>query len=245
METVFLVIATYLAAGTVKGVVGLGLPTVSLAVLATTLGLREAIAVVLLPSLLTNIWQAVSGGHFRELLRRLWGFLLAGALVTPISTAALAAEDTTPLKILLGVLIAGYAVYSLVAPHLPEPGRRERWMAPLAGGATAVLGGLTGAFAIPAVPYLQALRLTRDQMVQALGIWFTVVTVLLGVGMGGRGLIALDMALLSSVAVLPAFLGMRLGQVIRARIAEESFRRAFLVVLFFLGVLMIVRSVFW
>ncbi len=81
-EVLVIVCATFLFAGGVKGVVGLGLPTISLALLAASVGLREAIALMLVPALVTNLWQGLTGGAFVALLRRLWPMLLAACLGT-------------------------------------------------------------------------------------------------------------------------------------------------------------------
>ena len=76
LPTLILVAATFLLAGGVKGVIGLGLPTVSLAILTATVGLQPGMALLLVPSFMTNLWQAMVGGNFFEILKRTWVFLL-------------------------------------------------------------------------------------------------------------------------------------------------------------------------
>ena len=76
-EVVAIVCATFLFAGWVKGVVGLGLPTIALALLAATVGLKEAIALMLIPSMVTNLWQGLAGG----------AFLLFGSTLRPSESA--------------------------------------------------------------------------------------------------------------------------------------------------------------
>lgn len=83
IATLLAVAATFLVAGAVKGVIGLGLPTVSLALLTVTIGLPQAMAVLLVPSFVTNLWQAASGGNGRVLLARLWPFLVAATVTAP------------------------------------------------------------------------------------------------------------------------------------------------------------------
>ena len=70
-----LVAATFLLAGAVKGVIGMGLPTVSLAILTATVGLHAAMALMVVPSFVTNLWQAMVGGHGRAILARLGAFV--------------------------------------------------------------------------------------------------------------------------------------------------------------------------
>ena len=79
-ETLLIVGGTFLVAGFVKGVIGLGVPTVSLALLTVTLGMKTAMALLLLPSLVTNLWQAFAGDAFLAIVRRTWSLLLAMCL---------------------------------------------------------------------------------------------------------------------------------------------------------------------
>ena len=99
----------------------------------------------------------------------------------------------------------------------------------------------TGVFVIP---YLQSLGLDKDDLVQALGLSFTVSTIALAVGIGWNGGIASDGWLASVLAVIPALIGMQVGQVIRTRISPLVFRRVFLVFLLLLGLEMASRSLF-
>ena len=93
-ETLVIVLGTFLLAGVMKGVVGLGLPTVSLAILSATLGHKEAIALILVPSLLTNVWQGLAGGAFLEIMRRLWALFAMALLGTWLGVGVLAGADS-------------------------------------------------------------------------------------------------------------------------------------------------------
>ncbi|EPN86571.1 membrane protein, partial [Pseudomonas syringae pv. actinidiae ICMP 19101] len=67
-----LVIGTFLLAGTVKGVIGLGLPTVAMGLLGLVMLPPQAAALLIIPSAFTNVWQLATGGSLRPLLKRLW-----------------------------------------------------------------------------------------------------------------------------------------------------------------------------
>ena len=155
-QMMFVVAGIFVIAGMVKGVVGLGLPTVSLALLTVALGLKEAMALMLIPSLVTNIWQGLAGGALAEILRRLWSLFLFGCLAIWIGTGLLATADTGALSALLGLLLCVYSAISLATPQVPTPGRWEPVLTPATGAATGLLCGLTGSFVVPGVLYLQA-----------------------------------------------------------------------------------------
>lgn len=235
---------TFLLAGFVKGVVGLGLPTVSLALLTVTVGLQPAMALLLFPSFVTNAWQAVVGGNGIAILSRIWPFLLVATLSIGIGAQALTHVDVSALSTLLGGLLVVYAVLGLSRPQISIPPEWERWAGPIAGLMNGVLTGLTGSFVVPGVFYLQAMGLPRDLLVQAMGMLFTASTVGLAVSLGGQQLLTTELGLLSSAAVAPAIVGMGIGQRLRRKTAEANFRCIFLVSLGMLGLYIITRSVF-
>ncbi len=240
---VALVFAVLALAGLVKGVVGLGLPTVTLAALTATLGLETAVSVMLLPSLVTNLWQALAGGAFRELLRRLWPFLGMLTVGTLLASGASAFVPVDVLSAMLGASIAVYGALGLVKPVWAVAPGRELRMSPLMGLATGVLTGMTGSFVIPSVPYLQALGLPRDRLVQAMGMTFLTATLALGIGLGGHGLVPTGLVVLSATAVLPALAGMELGRRLRQRLSERHFRQALFMSLLALGAWILARQV--
>ena len=237
-----LVAATFLIAGTVKGVIGLGLPSVSLALLTATVGLHEAMALLLAPSFVTNLWQALVGGHARAILARTWPFMAAATIMVWLGALALTRVDVALLTALLGVLLLAYSVLSLTRPVIAIPRAWERWAGPVLGSANGVLTGMTGSFVVPGVLYLQALALPRDVLVQAMGVLFTLSTVALALCLRGRDLLSADLGLISTAAVVPALLGMVIGQRVRGRLSEARFRVVFFVALGAMGVAIVARA---
>ena len=243
VETLILLGATFFVAGAVKGVVGLGLPTVTLAVLTATLGLKPAMALLLMPSLVTNFWQGVVGGHFLSLMRRLAWLLAAVVICTWLGVRILADGNTAWLSALFGVLLVVYAAIGLLRPVVPDLRASESWLSPTIGAINGVLTGMTGSFVFPGVLYLQALKLNKDELVQAMGILFTVSTLVLGLALGGERLIPRDLAILSCLGVAPALAGMVAGQLVRRRLSDDAFRKALFAALLALGGFILYRAV--
>ena len=234
-DLLILVTLTFLLAGAVKGVIGMALPTVSLGVLAAALGLKEAIVLMLVPSFITNVWQGVIGGHFTMLIRRLWGLLAAMVVGTWFGAEALAMPDTSILEALLGVTLMSYGIFGLLTPELPTTSRREGLFSPIVGGATGILAGLTGSTVLPVVPYLQTLGLSRDALIQAMGICFSTAALGISISLSGRGLLPLDLGVLSAIGVIPALVGMMVGRIVRVRLSEQHFKQVFFVSVVLLG----------
>lgn len=227
--------ATFFAAGLVKGVTGMGLPTVAMGILGVLTSPLTAASLLIAPSSVTNLWQLFAGPSFVPLLRRFWPMMTAIVAGTILGSAWLASGDTSLTTKGLGVALALYAAYALFGRPLRVPEATEPWLSPVIGVATGLVTGSTGVFVIPAVPYLQALGLAKDDLVQALGLSFTVSTIALAASLGLRNAFEEVNLALSVFAILPALAGMWTGQVLRDRIAPATFRRWFLVCLLLLG----------
>ena len=234
--------ATFLIAGTVKGVIGVGLPTISLGLLTALIDLPTAMALLLIPSLLTNVLQASSGGHALKLIRRLWPFLLPATVTIWIGAAALTRLDLSLLSGLLGVILLIYAAVSLAGLRVSIRARHEVWAGPAFGAINGVLTGMTGSFVVPGVLYLQAIGLPRDMLVQAMGMLFLVSTLGLAAALGGGGFLTADLGIQSAAALVPALAGMFVGQKFRRTLSETQFRKAFFIAILVLGGYIVTRS---
>ncbi|WP_429419730.1 sulfite exporter TauE/SafE family protein [Pseudomonas plecoglossicida] len=230
-----LVIATFLLAGAVKGVIGLGLPTIAMGLLGLAMSPTQAAALLIVPSTLTNLWQLAAGGHLLALIRRL-GPMLAMIFIGTLLGSAWLGIDSGPWAVhALGAALVVYALYGLVGPALRVGAQREGWLGPLCGLVTGVVTAATGVFVMPAVPYLQSLGLSRDEMIQALGLSFTVSTVALAFGLAGQDALGGQALGASLLMLAPALLGMLAGQWLRHRISAPLFKRCFFIGLAALG----------
>lgn len=238
------VMLVFLLAGLVKGTIGVGLPTVAMGLLGLVMAPAEAAALLIIPSLVTNVWQFAGGHHHRRLMRRLWPLLLTIFLATALGAGLITGSDAARASAALGAALMLYAALGLAKIHFTVTRQWEPWLAPLIGAATGAVTGATGVFVIPAVPYLQALGMEKEDLVQALGLSFTVSTVALAVGLASYGAFHLRAGGASLLCTLPALAGMLLGQWVQARVDAPTFRRLFFLGLLLLGADLTLRSVF-
>jgi len=243
LVTLTAIAATFWVAGTVKGVIGLGLPTVSLGLLTAALDLTTAMALLLVPSFVTNLWQAAVGGNARVLLLRVWPFLSMATVTVWLGATALTRLDLGLLSGLLGGLLVTYSTLNLAGVRLVVSARREVWAGPLFGAANGLLTGMTGSFVVPGVMFLQAIGLSRDMLVQAMGMLFTVSTAALALALQDNRILTPQLGLVSTAAVIPAAVGMFCGQRIRQRLSETRFRKLFFIALWVLGGYILAQSV--
>jgi uncharacterized membrane protein YfcA len=243
MADLLLILLVFLIAGLVKGVAGFGLPTVSIALLALVRPLPEAMALMLVPSLATNLWQAFAGGQLRAVAPRIGVFLGCAALACFAAAGQIARADAVLLSGALGVILVASSALALAAPRLPAPSSvAERWMGPPMGVVSGAIAGLTGSFLVPAAPWLQAIRLPREQFVQGFGLGVVLVNGALAAALAGGGLLPWDLGLASLAGLAPAFAGMAAGRRLRNRLDEAVFRRVVQVALGLLGAWLAVRG---
>jgi uncharacterized protein len=235
------ILLTFFLAGIVKGVTGMGLPTVAMGVLGSLMPPVAAASLLLAPSFVTNVWQLFAGPSFKALASRLW-LMMAGIIIGTIAGAGmLTALNSRWTAMGLGAALAAYAGFTLLRRQYSVPARAERRLSLVIGLATGAITGATGVFVVPAVPFLQALALSREDLVQALGLSFTVSTIALAAGLAGAGALAFDNLSASALAIAPALLGMAVGQWIRQRISPALFHWWFLIFLFILGCELLLR----
>lgn len=235
-EIQMLVIAgAFLVAGVAKGAIGIGLPPIAVGLMTLALPLEDALAMMTIPTLATNVWQAGYGPGLGRQIRRFWS-LAATAMVTLVIVAATLGQlGSATATSILGLLLVAYSLLALVAwrPHVPR--HAERWANPLAGVATGFMTGITGIAAVPFLPYMQSLDIQKDDLVQALGLLFIVITAALTVALFRQGAFDTANVIGGCAAIVPTSIGVWLGQRSRNALSPEMFRRVFLIGLLALG----------
>jgi uncharacterized membrane protein YfcA len=182
---------------------------------------------LLVPSLVTNIWQATVGGKFWEILIRLWPLFLTATFAVWFVVMVLSSVELTLLSALLGALLMTYAVINISGVRFNLKTRHQWWVGSLVGSVNGILTGMTGSLVVPGVFYLQSIGLSRDMLIQSMGILFTVSTVALISSLHVNEFLSLEIGVLSKVSVVPAIFGMVIGQRIRQGLSESYFRKLF------------------
>ena len=232
----YVIALVFLLAGFIKGVLGLGLPTVSVSLLAVAMPPGKALAIVIVPAIVTNIWQTFVGPYLRDIVRRLWPLMIGTAAGIWLNAGALAGPNARYGTIVLGILLMIYAVTGLTKFSFHVAPRNEKWVGGIVGLVTGVISASSGVQVIPSVPFMQAIGMEKDELVQALGVFFTVATLALGFTLTRSGLMTGATALPGAVAMAFSFAGVFIGQAVRSRMPAETFRRWFLIAMILLGV---------
>ena len=226
----------FLLAGFVKGTLGLGLPTVAMGLLATKMAPGQAIAIVIVPAIVTNIWQTFVGPYLRDIIKRLWPLMLGTVAGIWINAGLLTGPYAAYGTVVLGILLVIYAIVGLSRFKLKVARRHEKWVGGIVGVITGMISAATGVQVIPSMPFMQAIGMDKDELVQALGVFFTTATLALAFNLTASGLLTAATALPGAVAMVASFTGMFIGQAVRTRMQPDVFRRWFLISMIFLGI---------
>ena len=240
-STLFAVALAFGVAGAVKGLSGMGLPTVAITLLSLMMSPIAAASLLVLPSLATNLVQCV--GRFAAALAKrlwpLWAGVLIGVLFSPLPSLG---ASGGAVKLMLGSVLIAYGLWGLAGPALPRPGRLEPLISAAVGYVTGVITAATGVFVLPLTPYLNALDLEREELIQALGLSFTVCTISLMFGIGGARVASAALSLEGALALLAAFGGMYAGSAVRARLNRKTFQRVLFAAFVTVGAGMILKE---
>jgi uncharacterized membrane protein YfcA len=238
------VAAAFFCGGVVKGVVGVGLPLTSIALMTTVIDLRLAIPLLVVPILTTNILQAFRGGRFLELLRQYWLMLVTAAIGVWAGTAALYRVELSYLLIILGLVVSAYSVMNLTTFRLSASEKSKPIWSPIVGFLSGILAGTTGSIGVPVVIYYQALKMAKDVFVQAVGIQFLITGSILTLALVYEGSLNWETLPVSSLAMIPAFIGMTAGQWVRNRVSEERFRTWLWIFMLVVGLNLVRKGLF-
>lgn len=236
--------AVFVFSGTVKGMVGVGFPVMAMSILTLFMEPVLAIALVSIPILVTNAWQAFQAVDYRGTFRRFWPLIVTMMIGTVIGGAAVTHVNANMLLGAVGAVAVMFSVVSVMSPNLNIAPIRERQIGVWTGMGTGIIGGLTTVHGPPVIMYLLALNLKKDAFVGAVGlVWFcaSIPMVATYLYQGVLGPYELKWSL---IAIGPSLLGLYIGERLRARINQELFKKSLVLFLFVVGLNLLRRSIF-
>ena len=232
----------FFAGGTVKGVIGLGLPLVAVPVLASAMDPKVAVAMMTVPVLSSNAWLVLRGGRLRATVRRFWPLILTLAGFTLLSAQFLVEIDAATASLLLGLAVTGFCVMQLFPIHQRVSKRAERWLSPGMGAVAGLMGGISNFFGPPLVGYLITLRLDKDTFVAAITLFFIFGGVPLYGSLAWHGVLTAQVLAASAIAAVIVFAGVAFGARLRRVVRQQTFERILIGVLFLIGLNLIRRG---
>ena len=237
------IFAAYIVAALVKGVTGLGFSTICLPILALTIGLKDALPLVIIPSVSSNILVMVGAGHFVPTVMRFWPMLIATVPGIVLGLWFLSYIDGILAGAVLGMVLIVFSLLSYINPSFNLAPGLEGPLGPVSGFLTGLVNGVTGSQVMPSLPFLMALPLSRNAFIQAINCSFTLSSIVMAFGLAKLGLMTPQAALLSTFGILIAFAGVRTGENIRGKLSPQQFRKSVLITLGIMGAVLIAKAI--
>jgi len=225
------ILAAYMVAGSAKGVTGLGFSTISLPLLTFSVGLKDALPLVIIPSITSNLIVMVGAGHFVPVVKRFWLMLAATIPGIVLGLWLLNYLDGETAGAILGVVLLAFCVFSYFNPNFVLPARLQR------------VNGITGSQVMPSMPYLMSLNLERYIFIQAINCSFTMSSIVMAIGLTALGIMTIQAFVISVIGAGFAIIATRFGERMRNKLSPEQFRKAVLVILTIMAIVLITKAV--
>ena len=240
----WIVIVVTLFSGFVKGAVGFAMPMIMMSALGSFLTAQQALAVLILPTLFTNIGQA-----FRQGWRPAWESIVTYRwhigmvmLFIPLSAMLAPVVPQWIMYALLGVPITGFALWQLAGRSLAIPIHHRRRVEIVSGIIGGLYGGISGIWGPPLIVYLLSIGASKADQMRVQGVVFLMGAVILTIAHLVSGVLNPQTLPLSAVLVIPGVVGMVAGLWIHDRLDVAQFRRWTLVLLVLSGLNLVRRG---
>jgi hypothetical protein len=236
IATVFGILVMLLIAGTTKGLIGIGMPIIAVPLLNLIVELPVTVAILTIPLILSNIPQAIEGEKVVVVLRRLLPIFYGLIFGVIFGVYLLSSVRLDLLKPIVGVILIVVVFLMLLSPRFQVPAPYEKYLSPAVGFVGGVLGGLAALPGPFVFIYILALGISKDRFIQYSSMFLVVAATLMTITLGGMGTIGLSDALLSTLAVIPVLIGMKLGAGLRDFLSPAVFRKVILCVVMLSGI---------
>ena len=228
--TLFLAALGVFAGGAVKGLAALGLPLVAIPLVTLVVGLKQAVALLVVPMIASNFVQSFSGGNFRASVAEFRVLALSVFIFALVGTQLLVRVPQRALELALGLALIALPLFLHFRPGIVVTRAQRRWADPAVGALAGLLGGTAAYYGPPLMIYVLGMRLSKERFISGISMlyWVAGLGIFIGVYASGIG----DLSLLgaSLLMLVPTGAGMWLGQRVQLHLSETAFGRVILCV---------------
>jgi uncharacterized membrane protein YfcA len=228
--------------GFVKGVSAFGLPTIAVPIIFFFISLPAAVAIIVIPMVITNLVQMIISGQIKQTIKQHWRLFLPLYITLPVGVFMLASLDTFYLLIAVGILLILISVLELSGISFAFLSRKEKLYGPLIGAAAGIIGGITTLFGTLPVFFFISLGLEKEKFVAAVSVLLFTGSVVHMLSLHSMNFLKPTELSYSLLGLLPLFAGMWAGTKVRHKINQDTFKFIVLILVGLIGITMIYRA---
>ena len=229
----------YVLCGVIKGSIGFGMPTVSISLLSFVIDIKIIIALILIPTLIVNMYQLSKGGNFKKILNETKYFLIFSTIFIFPGAYLLKILDSSLIIFFIALILISNSVLCLLRINIKLPYHEKISTQILVGSVNGVIIGMTSIYTMPLVFLLQSLNYNKNTTIQFLGIAFFLYPLGQLISFANFDLLSKEIIINSIIILIPIFIGLLIGQKIRQKISEALFQKFFYIMLLFMGTIIL------
>lgn len=236
-----IILLAFILGGLIKGTLGVGLPLVAVPLMSLVIPAPNAIALMAVPVLMSNFWQAVDSGTAKAHAVRFTPLIIAVMITTLLTVPLTLSLSMRALNVLVASAVLVAVFLMVFQPKVALSRRQEKWGGPIVGALAGIMGGVSSMAGPLIISFLLALKLPREVFIGSISVIYLFAMVPLYASLAWHGRLGGFEAAASLVGLIPMFLGMRLGKSLRQHLSEVAFRRVLFWFLGFLALLLMFK----
>ena len=231
----------YVLCGVIKGSIGFGMPTVSISLLSFILDVKIIIALILIPTLVVNIYQLSRGGNFKKIISETKYFLIFSTLFIFPGAYLLTIINSNIIILFIAIILLINSALFLFKINFKLPFYNKPITQIFVGAVNGVIIGMTSIYTMPLIFLLQSLNYNKNTTIQFLGIAFFLYPLGQIISFSNFDLLSSEIFLNSLIILIPIFFGLFIGQKIRYQISETLFQKSFYIMLLFMSTIILLN----
>jgi uncharacterized membrane protein YfcA len=202
----------------------------------------QAIALLVVPVISTNIFQVFHQGLFVAVARRYWSLILTIAITATLASRLIVSVNNEALSIAIGFIIAIIGLMRVIQLPVGIPDRHEVWLNPLIGVISGLVGSVSNLFGPPVFAYLSMRGIKKDSFIVGIAMVFLVGAIPLHANLFVLGVTTSETLILSTLITIPVVAGMALGTWLRSRFSQAMFENTLVAIIIVAGLNLIRRG---
>ena len=240
--TVVYILFTYFLGGITQGILGVGLITVVISLLSFVIDVKETIALVIIPTIITSFFQMINGNNLKDIIKDTRYFLVFSTLIIVPGVFLLKVLESDLILIFIAILLFMNSSLSLSNRVVAIPNHQNSIIQVSAGSLNGFIIGLTSIYTMPFVFLLQSLKYNKEKTVQFMGLAFLLYSTMQFISFSYSKLISINTIVPSLIVTLPVIIGFLLGKKIRSFISEKLFKKLFYLMLLLMSGIILINA---